>query len=111
MLFLDLLKYVRPIEEIDIHLEAHREWLERAIEEGAVLMAGRRDPRIGGVIIVKAATIDEARWLVEADPFIVARVAEYELIAWEPTMRSADAPAHWAPAARVIGGNLAEDRS
>lgn len=103
MLYLDILKYVRPVAEVDAHLEAHREWLRQGFDEGLVLMAGRRDPRMGGVILIKASTLDEARRYAEADPYITAGVAEYDLIAFEPTLRSADTPEHWAPAARIMG--------
>lgn len=102
MLFLDILKYVRPIEEVDALLEPHRDWLMRGFASGHMLMAGRRDPRIGGVILIKAETLDEARAVADADPFITEGVAEYDLIAWEPTMRSADAPEAWGPKAAVI---------
>ncbi|MGB5948135.1 MAG: YciI family protein [Parvibaculum sp.] len=103
MLYLDILKYVRPVAEVDAHLEAHREWLRQGFDEGLVLMAGRRDPRVGGVILIKASSIEEARSYAEADPFITAGVAEYDLIAWEPTLRTADTPEHWGPAARIMG--------
>lgn len=102
MLFLDILRYVRPIDEVDALLEPHRDWLKRGFASGHLLMAGRREPRIGGVIVIKAETVEEAQALAAADPFITGGVAEFELIAWEPTMRSADAPEAWAPKAAVI---------
>lgn len=102
MLFLDILKYVRPVEEVDAQLEPHRDWLKRGFASGHFLMAGRRDPRIGGVILIKAETLEEARALAAADPFITEGVAEYDLIAWEPAMRSVDAPEDWGPNAAII---------
>jgi uncharacterized protein YciI len=58
MLFLDILRYVRPIDEVDALLEPHRDWLKRGFASGHLLMAGRREPRIGGVIVIKAETVE-----------------------------------------------------
>lgn len=102
MLYLDILKYIRPIEEVDAQLEPHRDWLRRGFASGHFLMAGRREPRIGGVILIKADSLEEARALVEADPFITEGVAAYDLIAWDPTMVAPETPAHWGPAATMV---------
>lgn len=102
MLYLEISRYIRPLEEIDIHLASHRVWLRHNIALGHILIAGRRTPRIGGVIIFKAQTEAEARSIAESDPFVIAGVAEFDLVAWDPTLRSAEAPESWGPEALVI---------
>ena len=92
----------KPLEDIDARLEIHRNWLRRGIAEGHFLVAGRRIPRVGGIILINAATEDEARALAETDPFISSGLAEFELFAWEPTLRSTETPENWGPRAQVI---------
>ncbi|KGM41388.1 GTP cyclohydrolase [Aquabacterium sp. NJ1] len=90
MLFLILLDYQRPLSEVDAHIEAHRAFLTRHYEAGHFVMSGRKSPRTGGVILAKASALHEvARWIAD-DPFCQARVASYQVVAWEPTMVAAD---------------------
>jgi uncharacterized protein YciI len=76
-----LLRYVRPLEEVDAHMAAHVEWLETGLREGAFLVAGRRAPRTGGVIVVRG-TADEVRTIAATDPFVTSGVADAEVIAF-----------------------------
>lgn len=86
MWYLILLSYLRPLAEVDDHLDAHREYLKRHYDAGHFLISGRKDPRTGGVILARADSPDEVvRWISE-DPFKQAGVASYELIRWLPTM-------------------------
>ena len=86
MLFLVLLDYLRPLPEVDLHMEAHRAFLSRHYAAGHFLLSGRKVPRSGGVILARADTLaDVTQWISE-DPFQHAGVASYEIIAWEPTM-------------------------
>ena len=86
MLFLILLDYLRPLPEIDRHLEEHRAFLTRHYAAGHFLLSGRKEPRTGGVIVAWATTRDDiARWIAE-DPFHREGLASYEIIAWEATM-------------------------
>ena len=95
MLFLVLLDYLRPLAEVDAHLPAHREFLERHYTAGHFLMSGRKEPRTGGVILARGSSREEvARWLAE-DPFSRAGVAAYQIIAWHPVLAAPEVPAAW----------------
>lgn len=90
MLFLILLDYQRPLSEVDAHIEAHRAFLTRHYMAGHFLLSGRKSPRTGGVILAKANALHEVtRWIAD-DPFCQARVASYQVVAWEPTMVAED---------------------
>ena len=58
----------------------HLEFLDRGFSEGRYVMAGRRIPPEGGVLIVRGSDPAEARALADADPYVQSGVAEYELI-------------------------------
>lgn len=90
MLFLILLDYLRPLPDVDAHLEAHRAFLTRHYEAGHFLLSGRKSPRTGGVILAQAQALREVTQWIAEDPFCQARVASYQIVTWEPTMVAAD---------------------
>lgn len=104
MLFIILLDYLRPLSEVDAHLEAHRAFLTRHYAAGHFLLSGRKTPRTGGLILAKAQSLHDVTQWVSEDPFCQARVASYQIIAWEPTMASSTLSAGSVAAnAQVLG--------
>ena len=103
MLYLILLHYQRPLSEVEAHLAAHRAYLHHHFRSGHFLLSGRREPRIGGVILARAESQEEVTAWAAEDPFCQAAVANYEILAWMPGLRSADVPPELAPAAQLAG--------
>jgi uncharacterized protein YciI len=89
-MFIISLTYTAPLEAIDSHLAAHREFLSVQYARGVFLMSGRKVPRDGGVIIAHADSRAEVEDLVRQDPFHQAGVARYDITEFVPTM-TADA--------------------
>ncbi|MDT8911522.1 YciI family protein [Amycolatopsis sp. PS_44_ISF1] len=85
-MFVVLLDYVAPTEEIDRALPDHREWLTKHYEQGRFLASGPRDPRVGGVLITRSMDRAELDAILAADPFSVRGLARYEVIGFSPTM-------------------------
>ncbi|WP_084199646.1 YciI family protein [Noviherbaspirillum autotrophicum] len=103
MLYLILLRYRAALDEVDRHLDAHRAFLEQHYAAGHFLLSGRQEPRIGGAILARAGSREDvAGWLAD-DPFRQAGVADYDIVAWMPTLRHADVPATLAPQASEAG--------
>ena len=92
MLFLVLLDYLRPLSEVDLHMDDHRAFLSRHYAAGHFLLSGRKAPRTGGVILAKANSLDEVTQWISEDPFRLTGVASYEIIAWELTMAAQGIP-------------------
>lgn len=82
-LYLILLTYVRPPEEVAAHVEEHRAYLRRAYAEGWFIVSGPRVPAAGGVILARAASEDDVRAMIRADPFSQLGIAEYQIIAFD----------------------------
>lgn len=78
-LCLILLEYVRPLDEVDAHMEAHLAFLERGFAEGVFLVAGRREPRTGGVILCRGIA-EDIEALAQADPFVTSGIATAEVV-------------------------------
>ncbi|HEX2350158.1 MAG TPA: YciI family protein [Ktedonobacterales bacterium] len=79
-LYLILLTYVRPPEEVAAHLEEHRAYLRGAIAAGHLIVSGRMMNDAGGVILVRAASEEAVRALVADDPFGQHGIATHQII-------------------------------
>jgi len=84
--FIVLLAYVKPINLVDAHLSAHREFLQRNYETGAFLLSGPKEPRTGGVILVNLDSHEELQAILAEDPFHRYEIAEYTIIRLTATM-------------------------
>lgn len=71
------LTYHRPIDEVEMHLEAHISWLKRYFQDGSFIASGRKKPRTGGVILVKDMERTQLEAILAEDPFNV--IAHYEV--------------------------------
>ncbi|MGV8891660.1 MAG: YciI family protein [Burkholderiaceae bacterium] len=87
-MFIIFLTYLKPFEEIDAVLPAHREFLREQYAKGLFLMSGRMVPRIGGVIIAASGSRAAIEALVQLDPFHRAGIARYDITEFVPTMTS-----------------------
>ena len=79
-----LLKYIKPMEEVERLTPAHREFLKRYYDAGKLIVSGPREPRTGGVILANVASEVEAMKIIVEDPFFTEKVAEYEVIRFNP---------------------------
>ena len=85
-MFAVLVKYIKPLDQVDACLDAHRTYLKTNCDAGRFVMAGRRVPRTGGLILARAESKEELRKLLDEDPFHRAGVAAYEIIEIVPTV-------------------------
>lgn len=76
-MYIVYLNYVRPLEEVEAVLDPHVAWLNKYFDAGVFITAGRKDPRTGGVLIVKDIDRERLNTILAEDPF--QAVAEYEV--------------------------------
>lgn len=84
-MFILMLKYVQPIEEVEKELNSHAIYLEKYYSLQKFICSGRRNPRTGGVILCNAEDISEVKEIIKEDPFYEKKIAEYEIIEFMPT--------------------------
>ena len=75
--------YLKPVEEVDRHLEAHRAFLKTLYEKGITICSGPQIPRTGGFILMNASSKSEALDFMQHDPYVVHKVAVYSIIEFE----------------------------
>lgn len=85
-MFIIQLDYVRPLDEIDALIPAHRMFLEQQYAAGHFLLSGRKEPRTGGIIIASVASRVQLEQLLKEDPFAQAGAATYQIIEFIPTL-------------------------
>lgn len=79
------LTYLKPLDAIDVHLEAHRKYLEANYAREIFLASGPKNPRNGGVILA-SGRIDRSELdaILEQDPFKQNGLASYHVIDFAP---------------------------
>jgi len=101
MLYAVTLTYLKPVDEVNLHLSTHQAWLAEHARAGRILTAGPLEPRTGGMLIAHCASRDELDRLLEQDSFHVHGLAAYEVRAFHPVLRAPAFPLAWAPEARA----------
>ncbi|MHA1539768.1 MAG: YciI family protein [Alphaproteobacteria bacterium] len=82
-MFIILLKYLKPLEEMTALRAPHLEHLEAYYQDGTVLTSGRQNPATGGLIIAKGSRAKIEK-MVADDPFNTGGAADFEIIEFDP---------------------------
>ena len=83
-MYLVHVNYIKPIEEVEKHLVAHRSFLDKYYATGNLICSGPRNPRIGGIILCNANSREDVWKIIHEDPFCINNIAEYEVIEFNP---------------------------
>lgn len=87
-MFIAIVTYKKPLEVVDNFLQAHRDFLAEHYKARDIITSGPQNPRVGGVIMLKAdnrATVDT---IISQDPFNINGIADYQIVEFTPTMFS-----------------------
>ncbi|MDE6146278.1 MAG: YciI family protein [Muribaculaceae bacterium] len=85
-MFIAILTYKKPLEEVDRHLQVHRNYLAKHYAAGDFIASGPQTPRIGGVIMIKADNRAAVDCIIAQDPFYINGIADYQIVEFTPTM-------------------------
>ncbi|MDE6859741.1 MAG: YciI family protein [Duncaniella sp.] len=85
-MFIAILTYKKPLDEVDRHLQAHRKYLAEHYVAGDFIASGPQTPRIGGVIMIKADNRAAVDSIIAQDPFNINGIADYQIVEFTPTM-------------------------
>lgn len=84
-MFVTILRYLKPLSEIDVFVEEHGQFLQRHYDAGDFIVSGVQVPRNGGVILVRAENRDAVLDIMSEDPFFKNKLAEYQVIEFSPS--------------------------
>ncbi|MEH6889092.1 YciI family protein [Bacillus sp. JJ864] len=84
-MFLAMVNYIQPLEVVEHYLEKHIQFLDKYYDLNKFIFSGRRNPRVGGIILINTASKQEAEAIIAEDPFYIHNIARYEIIEFTPT--------------------------
>lgn len=102
MLHAVTLTYLAQPDVISAHLDAHKLWLVRGINEGKILFAGPLSNGAGGYILFQEGNVSEIHNFLQDDPFIMHNIVDAEVMSIEPALCAQGFPAKWAEKAHFI---------
>ncbi len=88
-MFVLLLTYVRPLEDVDARMREHMAWVTRQYEAGHFVVSGRQVPRTGGVILARGDDREAIEALAASDPFVTSGVATCEVVQFQASQTAA----------------------
>lgn len=83
-MFVVSIDYKVGFDRIDPLIEAHFEFLNKYYANGLFVVSGRKEPRTGGIIIVKNESRDYVETIIKEDPFYRENVADYQITEFVP---------------------------
>lgn len=83
-MYIILIRYTKPLDEVDRHRAAHKEFLAEGFARGLFIVSGRQEPPVGGVILAKEMPREALEAFLQQDGYARAGVAEYEILRFEP---------------------------
>ncbi len=82
------LTYLQPLEVVDQTRPQHVAWIQREIEAGRLILAGRQESQRGGVLITGDIDVAEAEDLITKDPYQLAGLVSYERLSFNGALRA-----------------------
>ncbi|HEV2160558.1 YciI family protein [Bradyrhizobium sp.] len=104
MLYIVVLTYIRPVEEVHAHLDTHRNWLVEYAKRGSIIVAGPLEDSSGGALLACCKDSAELNGMPAKDSFHVHRLVDYQVNAFTGALRADAFPPEWSPAAKAVKG-------
>lgn len=85
------LTYHVPFDQMTDVLPLHRAFLQKGYERGDVLCSGPQLPKTGGIIVMRAESLEAIRAFFTDDPFQARGLAsyrfiEFDMVKWQPNL-------------------------
>lgn len=89
-MFVIIVSYLKPIEDVDKFLLEHRAFLELGYQKNYFITSGPQNPRTGGIILSQLKNKKELEAILSQDPFLREGIAHYNIIEFEPVKHHQD---------------------
>ncbi len=87
--FIVEITYLVPVEALAEILPHHRTFLQTGYERGLLLLSGPQAPRVGGMVVARAESLEKLQAFFKDDPYQQNKVAEYRYVEFEPVKHQA----------------------
>lgn len=78
-MFIISLSYKKDISEVEKFIEPHIQFLDKYYADKKFIFSGRKNPRTGGVILVRNVDRNELMEIIKQDPFHQNKIADYDI--------------------------------
>jgi uncharacterized protein YciI len=85
--FIIEITYTGTPEQIAATVNEHRAFLQTGYDKGWLLMSGPQNPKIGGIVIARAPSLEELQAFFKNDPYPTRKLATYRFVEFEPIKR------------------------
>ncbi len=92
--FIVSIDYKVPFEQLGDAVTRHRAHLQAGYDQGLLLMSGPREPRTGGLVVARAASLEDLQTFFTQDPYALEGLAEHRFQEFLP-VKAAPWMADW----------------
>ncbi len=85
IMFIALLTYTAPETEVGYALPDHSDWLRKQFTKGLFLVSGKGSGAADQVILTRSVLRGKLDAVLASDPFVVRRLARYDIIEFTAT--------------------------
>jgi uncharacterized protein YciI len=85
-MFVVFLKFADNRDQAGEHLDAHKAWIKKGVDDGVFLIAGSLQPQLGGAVIAHNTSADGLTARVNEDPFVIEGVVSAEVMEITPAI-------------------------
>ena len=87
--FIVEITYTVPVEKLANVTPVHRAFLQTGFDSGLLLFAGPQVPRVGGMVVARADSLEEIQQFFAEDPYQVQGLGTYRFIEFNPLKHQA----------------------
>jgi len=84
-MFIVSLSYKTEISVVEKFITLHIQFLDKYYANKKFIFSGRKNPRTGGIILVRDVDRNELMEIIKEDPFFQNEIAEYDITEVIPT--------------------------
>jgi uncharacterized protein YciI len=84
--FLVEITYLFPIEIVAETTPEHRAFLQTGYDAGKLLLSGPQVPKVGGIVLARAESLEEIQQFFHDDPYVKKGLASYRFVEFNPVM-------------------------
>jgi uncharacterized protein YciI len=89
-MFIISLSYKKDISVVEKFIEPHAQFLDKYYADKKFIFSGRKNPRTGGIILVRNMDKETLTDIIKQDPFYQNEIADYDIIEVIPTKYDED---------------------
>jgi len=82
--FIVEITYTEPWEKIEPVVPEHRLFLQGYYDKGMLLMSGPQNPKVGGILVAKAESLQQIEAMIAEDPYNKHTIATYRIVEFNP---------------------------